>query len=300
YDDERYKELPDWDKDAHWHIFLGEGSEGHFRIPKPFELGIIFGTLPERLFGFASGSQTGDDLSDSVAHATMTTLSLNPIPQFAVPMIEVIMNHSFFLGSPIEGMADQRKQTVDRYDADTSDTARAASSAFGEYIGLSPKEIEHLARGYAGTLGSYVLGMSDFLARSITGRIKADTPVADWPIIKTLYQGGKVKGYTSYQDRFFEALDTAREAYGSYKNALEENDQGRIQELFEERAEELDARLAMERVQRKVSKLNTQMRLVDRDSRLSSDAKRRKIDELTKVKNELYQQAYVRLNMAEW
>lgn len=300
YDDERYKELPDWDKDAHWHIFLGEGNEGHFRIPKPFELGIIFGTLPERLFGFASGSQTGDELSSSVAHATMTTLSLNPLPQFAVPMIEVIMNHSFFLGSPIEGMADQRKQTVDRYNADTSDTARAASSILGQHFGLSPKEIEHLARGYAGTLGSYVLGMSDFLARSMTGRIKADTPVADWPVIKTLYQGGKVKGYTSYQDHFFEALDTAREAYGSYKNALEENDQGRIQELFEERAEELNARLAMERVQRKVSKLNTQMRLVDRDSRLSSDAKRRKIDELTKVKNELYQQAYVRLNMAEW
>ena len=36
-DDDRYKELPEWEKDTFWHIFNGDD---HYRIPKPFELGL--------------------------------------------------------------------------------------------------------------------------------------------------------------------------------------------------------------------------------------------------------------------
>ncbi|MEI7308699.1 LPD38 domain-containing protein [Pectobacterium carotovorum] len=33
WDDERYEELPDWDKDAYWHVWIGDQ---HVRFPKPF------------------------------------------------------------------------------------------------------------------------------------------------------------------------------------------------------------------------------------------------------------------------
>ena len=45
-DDERYQELPQWEKDLFWII---PTPKHVFRIPKPFELGVIFGTLPERI-----------------------------------------------------------------------------------------------------------------------------------------------------------------------------------------------------------------------------------------------------------
>lgn len=45
WDDERYEELQDWDKDTYWHAWIGDQ---HIRIPKPFEIGLMFGTLPER------------------------------------------------------------------------------------------------------------------------------------------------------------------------------------------------------------------------------------------------------------
>ncbi|MEX2964440.1 LPD38 domain-containing protein [Microbulbifer sp. TYP-18] len=45
-DDERYQSPPDWEKDAYWHFF---GGEHHFRLPKPFEIGISAGTIPERM-----------------------------------------------------------------------------------------------------------------------------------------------------------------------------------------------------------------------------------------------------------
>ena len=44
---ERYEELPDWDKDANWHIFVGD------QLPDPLSRSEIpaccFGTIPERM-----------------------------------------------------------------------------------------------------------------------------------------------------------------------------------------------------------------------------------------------------------
>lgn len=298
-DDERYKKLAEWDKDAHWHFFLGEGTDGHIRIPKPFELGIVFGTFPERLFNFAAGNQSGKDAREAVGHAVFNTLALNPVPQLVVPVYEVLRNKSSFTGAPIETLADQQREKKDRYDERTSDVTRALGGA-SALAGLSPKQVEHLVTGYTGTLGGYVLGMADFLARVMTGREKASTPAADWPIVRTLYQGGKEQRNTMYQQRFIESLEKAREAYGSYKLAIDEQDPDRAQRQFEKRAKELNARLPLERIQRRVSDINKAMRTVERDTRLSSSEKKDRLQQLQRQKNELYEQAYMRLELRNW
>lgn len=298
-DDERYKKLAEWDKDAHWHFFLGEGTDGHIRIPKPFELGIIFGTMPERLFNFGAGNQSGKDAREAVGHAVFNTLALNPVPQLVMPVYEVLRNKSSFTGAPIETLADQQREKADRYDERTSDVTRALGGA-SALAGLSPKQVEHLVTGYTGTLGGYVLGMADFLARVMTGREKASTPAADWPIVRTLYQGGKEQRNTMYQQRFIESLEKAREAYGSYKLAIDEQDPDRAQRQFEKRAKELNARLPLERVQRRVSDINKAMRTVERDTRLSSGEKKDRLQQLQRQKNELYEQAYMRLELRNW
>ena len=48
-DDERYRKLEDWDKDTYYHFWLGNE---HFRLPKPFEVGAIFNTIPERMWEY--------------------------------------------------------------------------------------------------------------------------------------------------------------------------------------------------------------------------------------------------------
>lgn len=45
-DDPRYQELPQWQKDIFWII---PTKDTLIKIPKPFELGILFGTVPERM-----------------------------------------------------------------------------------------------------------------------------------------------------------------------------------------------------------------------------------------------------------
>src|SRR3546814_4910786 len=55
-DDDRWKALTDEDKDLFWHVFVGDL---HYRIPKPFEVGKLFGTVPERI-GMRSEEHTSE------------------------------------------------------------------------------------------------------------------------------------------------------------------------------------------------------------------------------------------------
>ncbi|MGR6502807.1 LPD38 domain-containing protein [Shewanella sp. Koi 1] len=291
-DDERYKKLPDWDKDANWHFWLGDHE---IRIPKPFELGIMFGTLPERLFNFGTGSQTGSDLGRATASALFNTMALNPLPQFALPAIEVIVNKSFFKWTDIEGMGDENRMPGDRYNAYTSDTARE----IGKFFNVSPKKIEHLVNGYAGTLGAYVLAISDIMARQMLGRESAETPISRYPVIKAFYGGDAPKGNTYYQNEFYKALDAANQAYGSYKRAAEEQDSSRMMAVLEDNRDKLGVRIALNRVQRQVSALSKQAEIVNNSS-MNPSEKREKLDAITRQKNAIYQSAYVGFNLREW
>ncbi|URQ87747.1 DEAD/DEAH box helicase family protein [Pseudoalteromonas sp. SCSIO 43088] len=292
-DDERYQELPDWDKDMNWHVFAGED---HYRIPKPFELGVIFGTMPERLFHFGTGTQNEKDLGRAVVHAITSTMSMNPIPQFMLPATEVVMNKSFFKWAPIEGMADQNKQAEDRYNAYTSDTAKAIAQAFG----VSPKKVEHLIKGYTGTLGAYVLGASDIVARQAMGIESAETPVSRYPVIKSFYQGSGPKSSTKFANEFYEALDTANQAYGSYKRAQELGDTSRIKELIENDGEKLRSRAKLAKIQRGISKLNKMQKAINDNNNLSSSQKREQLDNIQRKKNAIFHKAYIAYSLGEW
>ena len=41
-----WDKMEDWEKDTYFHFWV-DGE--HFRLPKPFEVGFIFGTIPERM-----------------------------------------------------------------------------------------------------------------------------------------------------------------------------------------------------------------------------------------------------------
>ncbi|MBB1299228.1 LPD38 domain-containing protein [Pseudoalteromonas sp. SR41-7] len=292
-DDEDYQELPDWDKDMNWHIFA-DGE--HIRIPKPFELGIIFGTLPERMFHYGTGTQTDKDLGKAVANAVFNTMALNPIPQMVLPAAEVMINKSFFKGSPIEGMADENKQAEDRYNAYTSDTAKAIAQQFG----VSPKKVEHLIKGYTGTIGGYVLGASDVVARQIMGKESPETPVSRYPVVKAFYQGSGPKTNTKFANDFYEALDAANQAYGSYKRAMELGDTARQQELIEKDGKKLKSKATLAKVQRMISKLRKMQKAINDNDKLDGKQKREKLDDVQRRINAIYHKAYVTLNLGEW
>ncbi len=283
-DDERYEDLQDWDKDANWHFFLGDT---HIRVPKPFELGVVFGTVPERMFNFASGNQTADDLRKSLMHGITETLAMNPIPQVIKPGLESYMNHSFFFDGPIEGMGDQFKRPEDRYSIYTSETAKALGEAFG----FSPKKIEHLTQGYLGTLGMYLLGAADLLSNSAAavtgnGEFKVNE-LDDLALIRKFVKHDEVSsGY--YSKQFYDMMGDISGAYNAYKDAIAEQDQDTVKELLEDSKAPLQFRKIANRAMYKINQLNRQRNIIGKHSNYSQDKKDQLLDDIERKKNAIF------------
>ena len=56
-DDPEYWEIPQWQRDIFWLVKMGDDT--WVRIPKPFELGLVFGTLPVRILSAIEGTPGG-------------------------------------------------------------------------------------------------------------------------------------------------------------------------------------------------------------------------------------------------
>ncbi|EKF9829402.1 hypothetical protein O1D23_000859 [Vibrio cholerae] len=289
-DDERYQELPDWDKDLNWHIWVyGE----HVRIPKPFEIGVLFGTLPERIINTALFEDNLEDLRGAFARNLVSTFALNPVPQVINPLFEAAINYSQFKGAPIENMADLSLAPEARYNEQTSITMRE----IGELTGLSPKKLEHIYNGYLGTVGGYVLSVSDMVARSLGGYgVKPALRPEDLPVIKAFYQGSDRAKSTKYLDDFYKMMSEAEELYRTVNDFRKEGRFERANELLEERGQILNARKPLKDTQKLIKQLNNEVNLILRDGILTAEEKRERITRKLQQRNALVAQAVRRVN----
>lgn len=293
---EAYESLPDEEKDNYWHIFLGEQ---HFRIPKPFEIGVIFGSMPERLFRTMSGQDPSGVFADRVYSALLNTFALNPIPQLGKPISELYFNRNTFTGSQIETMADQRLLPEARYNENTSLTARE----LGLLTGNSPKKIEHLVRGYFGTLGMYVLGMSDTVLR--TGGNYGDAPTKHWhemPLLGVLYRGNVniPPRYTSQAKYFYDYVSEVNQIAATIK---EYQDDGRIQDaktLQKENAALLRFKPTLDDASKQLRQLKAKIDLIMSSPSLTSEQKQRRIENLAEKRNALQRAVVERVNREDF
>jgi hypothetical protein len=78
------------------------------RIPKAFEVGALFGTIPVMTID-AIRQETGEDFAQALRHIFLSTFAFNPVPQGVLPILEVVGNYDAFRGAPIEGLSEHTK-----------------------------------------------------------------------------------------------------------------------------------------------------------------------------------------------
>lgn len=289
WNDKRYDELPDWDKDNYWHAWIG-GQ--HVRFPKPFEIGLMFGTLPERLVRTFAGKDTPAKFGKLVAINFANTMSFNPIPQVALPIAEAFFNYDTFTGNPIENMSDANLIAGARYNDQTSLIARE----IGDKLNLSPKMIDHIVNGYTGTLGAYVLGATNIMMRHL-GDYGASPALRldEMPVIKSFFRDDPAKN-TQFIEDFYNMMTTANQVYSTINDYRKQGRFADAQELQQENRSELSQRAALTATQLQVRGLNQAIEMVLRDKILTSDEKRDRIDKLMARRNEIVQQTVQRVN----
>lgn len=307
-----YDELEDWDKDTYWHIM--PGTKWHIRVPKPFELGVLFATVPERVARAVTYQIPGGDIGDTPKQTVDSflaqiggTLAMNPIPQGVMPIVEQWANKRFFTGRPIENMGDDKLLPEARAEWYTSDTAKAISDMIGNKTGLSPKRIEHLWGAYTGTMGAYALDTVDWLVRSVEK--SPDRPELAWsemPLAKALYRGDSPPKNTRYTTEFYDMSEKADQVSGTIKEYLVS---GRTEEAAE--LERENAALLGKKVKSKTAKAGIMFENVKANSKIkeqlaeirkqiegiivmpgvSPEVKRARVEQLTMKRNKLTRDA---------
>jgi len=219
-DDERYKELPDEDKDMYIHFWI---NGHHWRLPKAFEVGSIFGTVPERMWEWMASKE-----DDRTRHALdrmkfvideVFMVNINPLHmiQLIKPFYEAGTNWNSFFRGPIvpEYMQDIAEAKPDMvYRPTTSPLARELATRmprFAPHTLRNPLLLEHIMRGYTGTLGSYLMLMTDSLVRSRFDY--APRPSLRWdqtPMASRFYRGDDPLRRTGYENMMYEIRGAAR------------------------------------------------------------------------------------------
>lgn len=243
-DDPRYKEIPDWQKDMFWIVMT---KDHIYRIPKPHEAGLMFGSLVERFLDWTD--TYNPQALKNFGNTLSQTFTPGVVPTFAQPVLEQWANKSLFTGGPIVPADTEKLLPEYQYTPYTTELAKGLGRLVGSvpYMhdspAASPAIVENYIRQWSGGLGMYAVQLADAGLRKtgvLPDPVTPASTLADIPIIKAFvvrYPSGSAQSiqdfYKDYQQRR-QVLDTVRylAKNGDFASAVKEarmNPQAMIQ-----------------------------------------------------------------------
>lgn len=293
HDDERYKELPDWQKRLFWIVLT---KDHIFRFPKPFEVGLIFGTLPEMAMEayFTDNLDAFRDFEKALLDAFLPNL----VPQIAQPVIEQFSNRSLFTGTPIVPHDVEKLLPEYQYNTYTTEAAKALGSIVGAFPGLRDRSIEdtnsliggtaralstpvlmeNYIRSWTGGLGMYALQLADKALREAGALPDPEKPtatLADIPVIKAFVVRYPSASAQSIQD-FFNTYQAQQKYIDTFTAKAKDGDPAAVK-IITEHADRMADLGAMKDT---LSEHSNLIRLVYKNPDLTPDDKRQLIDTL--------------------
>jgi hypothetical protein len=281
HDDDRLKELEDWEKNYFWHIPLGKDGP-IIRLPKPFEAGIIFGSVPERIVEVARGENaTGLQAALKAAYDALTP---EMIPAVLRPLVEFKSNYNFFLGRPIEDVSLQNLPVELRAKPWTTELAKAVSGHGGHLIGLSPVKVEHFVRSFSGGLGAnYYFAGADVLLRK--AGVLEDLPNPQQNATEKVFgvRAFFAKPPTGYRAKtvgdFFENYQNIVQGDQGWKNLWNTRSMDKLDRFLADHPEAMFARVARKQIA-ELGKIKQERDAVYLSKTMSPEQKKVKLDAL--------------------
>lgn len=271
-DDERYQELPQWEKDTFWII---PGKENMYRIPKPFEAGVLFGTSFERMLQYFDDAKNnrkgvgfkgfGDRVIDSLAPSFM--------PTAMIPVVEAMTNYSLFRQRNIIPQSQENLPAHLQYGANTSEVAKFV----GDKINVSPYIVDNTIRGYGGGLAG--LGLSGIDAAS---GAKENNASKKW------YEAPGLRGFTAAP---YQSSNSVQRVYDDYKEQEKLHNEFK---LTGQRPEGYDAKefAKLKNASDSLKGLNKASKAIINNERMSGEQKREQLDKINMRKANIARSVY--------
>ena len=274
-DDERYKEIPQWQKDLFW-IVLTE--DNIYRIPKPFTLGIVFGSLFERVATYID--ENDPKAFENYMGSLLGTITPGVIPTFAQPLLENMVDYSFFRGQKLLPASLKNVENFAQFTPYTSETLKQLGSAFN----LSPIKMENIVRGYGGGLGRMQLENLDKLLE-ITGVItrikKPETTLADIPVIRGFVVRNPIGSASQSVNTFYKNYEKFLKKKNTYRELTKTNPKKAVRFKYQN-LKEINMADQYSRGNRELAKIRREMTQIWYKKQMSSKIKRKMLDQLSK------------------
>jgi hypothetical protein len=279
-DDEEYKDLPDWDKDNHWHFFIG-GK--HFRYPKIWEIGAVSSIAERTMEQLFDKDAEFKKYPQDVFRIITNLFKINVIPQALNPLYEQATNRKGFTGSPIEQQWMSQLMPWARsypYGSRIIQDFGEAERNWPRDIQVSPARIEALLHGYFNTWATYGLMLTDAALYDDTPALRVD----DYPGLRRFY-AAKPARHTKYENMFYDMLQEVTELRRTM-SLMNKQDNPEIAEEMEKRYEaELEHYGELTGLQKELSLNRKESIEVMRSKTMTPEEKRTELDRLIMEKN---------------
>ncbi len=293
HNDPRYQEIPQWERDLFWIII----TESHiFRIPKPFEVGVMFGSGPERLLDMLADQHP--DAFRNFASSVYGALTPSFVPTVALPFVEQFANRSTFTDRPLIPKAMEGQLPEYQYNPYTTETAKALGQIIGAFPGIregkvgdglgagvaralsSPILMENYLRAWTGGLGNYTLQLTDLGLRKagvLPDPPKPDDTLADIPVVKAFAVRYPSAGAESIQ-RFYDGYDRNKTYLDTWKAQAKEGNIAAMQHIRQMGGDQMFVQL--DGIKKTLAAQAQSVRNIYKNPNMSGSDKRQLIDQL--------------------
>lgn len=259
-DNSAYQELPQWEKDTFFHIPAGDKF---VKIPKPFELGLLYGTTFERMLQYFDDKSTGRNGVGfkGLGDRAIDTLLPDVLPTALSPIWEWWSNYSKFRQRNIVPQSQEKLPDKLQYGSNTSMVARK----IGDTFNVSPYKVDNTIMGYGGNLARLGLDITDAIGGANEKR--PTKGVTELPEIRRFF----AKPYQS--------SDSVQRVYDDFKEQEKLHNELK---LTGQRPEGYDPKLynKLKNAQNSFKAINKASKKIIDSETMSSDTKREKLDKL--------------------
>lgn len=320
HDDPDYQELPAWQRDLFWIVPVGSAAPSplrvaqaeargeaptpsakfYFRVPKPFELGVLFGSGVERLLDayVAERPDATRDFAKSVTGALLPSI----VPTELLPIAEQWANRSFFTDRNLIPKSLEHQLPEYQYQPYTTETAKKLGQIIAAFPGVrstslgagpmgemaggvgraltTPILMENYLRGWTGGLGGYALQIVDAGLRKsgvIPDPPKPADTLADIPVVKAFVARHPSGGAESIQ-RFYDDYERNKRFFDSWMGKAQEGDQAAMTRIEEAGGARLFVQL--DGIKEALGEHSKLVRDIWKDPDIRPEEKRQLIDQL--------------------
>jgi hypothetical protein len=283
--DPDYDELDDATKARNFYVPFSKKATGkHVLIPLNNSAAFFFKVTPEMIINYARKYGTEQEIDTTRAVDAWlkafvdSVLGPTPIPTGAKPSLEIFLDRNFFTGGTVVPKSLADVESSEQYNATTSELAKI----FGEYTGISPVKTDHFIRGTFGTMGA----LAQWFSNAVFSEGRVASELKQNPIVGTFVAPEVMK---LNEQLYYDLKDKTIEAYKTWNILMEDEKFEKADKYYEKNEKLIEAHGYILSLDEELKGINKEIRRLGRtfDKSMSSEERRKEINDLTRMKQEM-------------